>query len=172
MINGIKYLKEKYPGRNSKDYQPAGLDLRIGKVYALKNYYQDSIIGIIDGHKFLPELEEVELVTIRKEGKEYEVFRLDPDEPYIVEVQDPIKIGDNNAQVYKPRSSLLRSFVTVETALGDPGYDGHLQFLVINMGYDPFYISKGERFAQLIDYEVKDIDESYDGDYQHDKHKQ
>ena len=75
-------------------------------------------------------------------------------------------VNHNNAQFYLPRSTLLRAGVNVYTALGDLGYNGHLSFLVINHGYKPFFIQVGERFAQLVDFEVKGGSESYMGDYQ------
>ena len=39
-------------------------------------------------------------------------------------------------------------------------------YLIINHGARPFFIQEGERFAQLIDFEVKGGSESYNGDYQ------
>ena len=86
--------------------------------------------------------------------------------PYICQVKNQIKIGESNAQFYLPRSTLLRAGVNVYTALGDLGYNGHLSFLVINHGPRPFFIQEGERFAQLVDFEVRGGSESYDGDYQ------
>ena len=65
-----------------------------------------------------------------------------------------------------PRSSLLRAGVNVYTALGDLGYNGYLRFLVINHRKSPFFIQQGERFAQLVDFEVRGGSESYNGDYQ------
>ena len=166
MINGIDILKEKYPDRNNKDYQPAGLDLRIGKLYEY-DPHQDSFAGIIGGNKILPPLRQVKPIFVNDMNDHpYECFELKPHTPYIAEVATPIKIDVDSAQFYKPRSTLLRSFVTVSTALGDPGYNGHLQFLLINHGFNPYYLEFGERFAQLIDIRVDENHEVYDGDYQ------
>lgn len=167
MINGIDYLKKMYPDRDEKDYQPSGLDLRVGKVFKIKDANclcaEPKLYGIVDGEKYLPELIEVEPQTVNGHK---DVFAIEWDDPYIFEVQEQIQIGDHNAQFYLPRSTLLRMGVNVYTALGDLGYNGHLQFLVINHGVQTFYISKGERFAQLVDFEVKGGSESYNGDYQ------
>lgn len=171
MINGINYLKEKYPNRSEKDYQPAGLDLRIGKLYCWDVTEvvdgQIPFVGIVGGEKVLPKLREVEPVLFNSVDKEpSEVFILEPHIPYIAEVQGQIKIDKNAAQFYKPRSTLLRSFVTVDTAVGDPGYNGHLQFLIINHGFTQYYLEVGERFVQLVDMRVDGNNTSYDGDYQ------
>lgn len=173
MINGIDYLKKMYPGCNDKDYQPSGLDLRLGQVFCLKTD-EHILYGLYGGHKFLPKQEELPLTQFKTGSDELDdIFGwiLDPNVPYICQVQNKIKIGDNNAQMYLPRSTLLRAGVNVYTALGDLGYNGHLSFLVINHSQRPFFIEEGERFAQLIDFEVQGGSESYDGDYQDDKHK-
>ena len=166
MINGIDYLRKMYPGRSEEDYQPSGLDLRLGKVYHI-DYDKNLQYGIFDGGKYLPRHVEAREshITLGSYETIYGWF-LEPQKPYMCEVQEQIKIGDNNAQFYLPRSSLLRAGINVYTALGDIGYNGHLSFLVINHGSQDFFIEKGERFAQLIDFEVRGGSESYDGDYQ------
>ena len=170
MINGIDYLRKMYPNRDEKDYQPNGLDLRIGKLYTMK-YEDDQFYGIIDNVKSLPSLEEVSTILFKNpedksSGEGSEVFKLRSNVPYIAEVENQIQIGDSNAQFYFPRSSLIRAGINVYTSVGDSGYNGHLQFLIINHSPVPFYLSKGERFAQLVDLKAKGISEHYDGDYQ------
>lgn len=165
MINGIDYLKQMYPDRDDKDYQPSGMDLRLGKVFALNQ--EHDFYGLVDGKKYLPEQEYIKPVLFECGIDDYVAgWFLRPQKPYICQVRNQIKIGESNAQFYLPRSSLLRAGVNVYTALGDLGYNGHLSFLVINHGKKPFFIGEGERFAQLIDFEVKGGSESYDGDYQ------
>lgn len=175
MINGIDYLKKMYPGRDEKDYQPSGMDLRLGNVYYLDasedTLYgaQNNLYGLIDGRKILPEHKPLK-PTLVQVGKDDYVsgWKLMPQVPYICEVEKQIKIGNNNAQFYLPRSTLLRAGVNVYTALGDLGYNGHLSFLVINHSSVPFFIQTRERFAQLVDFEVRGGSEFYDGDYQED----
>lgn len=165
MINGIDYLKKMYSDRDEKDYQPSGLDLRLGKVFALDQ--NDDFYGLIDGQKYLPKQDYIRPTLFKCRKDDYVAgWFLQPGVPYICQVRNQIKIGENNAQFYLPRSSLLRAGVNVYTALGDLGYNGHLSFLVINHGAKPFFIGEGERFAQLIDFEVRGGSESYDGDYQ------
>lgn len=169
MINGIDYLKKMYPNRDEKDYQPSGMDLRLGRVYYIDDN-KNLVYGLYGGEKSIPahveaRMSQIKLYSSSKE-EEYWGWTLEPNKPYICEVQEQIKIGDNNAQFYLPRSTLLRAGVNVYTALGDLGYNGHLSFLVINHGKRDFFIEKGERFAQLVDFEVRGGSESYDGDYQ------
>ena len=56
------------------------------------------------------------------------------------------------AQV-RPRSGLaLRHGVTVLNAPGtiDPDYRGEVQVLLVNLGSDPFVVSRGSRIAQMV----------------------
>ena len=170
MINGIDYLKKMYPNRDDKDYQPSGMDLRLGKVFALTQ--EEDFYGLVDEKKFLPEHQYIKPALLKCGKDDYVAgWFLEPQTPYICQVRGQIKVGENNAQFYLPRSSLLRAGVNVYTALGDLGYNGHLSFLVINHSKKPFFIGEGERFAQLIDFEVKGGSESYDGDYQEEEEK-
>lgn len=165
MINGIDYLKQMYPNCNEDDYQPSGLDLRVGRVFK----FDDNLIASLhEGEKQLPKQIEIPIGNL-PEYALYDGWLLAPHRPYMFEVQEKIKIGDNNAQFYLPRSSLLRAGVNVYTALGDLGYNGFLRFLVINHRGAPFFIQQGERFAQLVDFEVRGGSESYNGDYQEDE---
>ena len=166
MINGIDYLRKMYPNRDEKDYQPSGMDLRLGNISVLESEYGVTY-GLIDGKKILPKQKPLKPMLIEVGENDYVAgWKLNPGQPYIATVKNQIRIGDNNAQFYLPRSTLLRAGVNVYTALGDLGYKGHLSFLIINHGPSKFFIQEGERFAQLVDFEVKGGSESYDGDYQ------
>ena len=67
--------------------------------------------------------------------------------------------------LYLPRSTLLRSFVSVQTAVGDPGFYGTLTFLIVNHGQYEFKIKKGDRIAQAVVFPSTGSGE-YDGSYQ------
>lgn len=180
MINGDRILKEKYPDFDENSRTPNGLDLRLGKVYELDDAIEENgqwYVGNglftektvqrncgIEKEKVLPK--QVELEPKFVDCFNIEGWSLIPGKVYILEVDKQIKISDNAAQFYKPRSTLLRAGVNLYTAVGDSGYNGHLSFMCINHGRLPFFFEKGVRFAQLVDFEVKDNSLSYNGDYQ------
>jgi len=67
--------------------------------------------------------------------------------------------------LYLPRSTLLRSFISVHTAVGDPGFYGTLQFMLYNYGEFEYQLKQGERIAQGVVFEVSGSGE-YKGSYQ------
>lgn len=146
---GEEKLKILFPDFK-EDIQPAGIDLKIDKIYV-----QKSPGSLIDNDKNLPELEE-------ESGP---IYTLEPNTGYIATVDRKIKIPKGYAMLYRSRSTLLRSFVSVQTAVGDPGFYGTLMFLIYNHGKYPYQIKQGDRFVQAVVYEVEGSGE-YNGSYQ------
>lgn len=164
MITGEKTLRQIYPNLDEKQYQPAGIDLTLGKVFILK-HNDGTIYGLLKDAKVLPNQEELKTANVQVGGMLKEVFCLQPHVPYIAMTSEQIKISKFAGQFYLPRSSLLRAGVDVRTAFGDPGFNGHLSFLLINHTDELFVVEKGARFAQLVDMTADNVDQEYDGDY-------
>ena len=130
--------------------QPSGIDLRVDEIFI-----QKSPASLIDDEKTLPELEKLKpplYVLKSKTG-------------YLVTIDRKIKIPKGYSMLYLPRSTILRSFVSIHTALGDPGFYGTLQFLLYNYGEYDYTIKQGERIAQAVVFPVTGSGE-YDGSYQ------
>ena len=130
--------------------QPSGIDLPLDEIFI-----QKSSGSLIDNEKNLPEIESLD-------GP---IYTLKPKTAYLATIDRKIKIPKGYAMLYKPRSTLLRSFVSVQTAVGDPGFFGTLMFLVYNHGDYEYTIKKGDRIAQGVVFEVKGSGE-YSGSYQ------
>lgn len=164
MIVKEEELRKLYPGLDENQYQPGGIDLKLGNIKNFKN--KETVYGIVDGTKQLPEQADIEESAVKMGATRLEVgFMLEPYTPYIAVVQDKIKIPLDILQLYFPRSSLLRAGVDVRTAVGDPGFHGHLSFLIVNHNDTPFFIKKGERFAQMVCMRLDGDTNGYDGDY-------
>ena len=146
---GEERLKELFP-----DFidlvQPSGIDLELDKIYI-----QESEGSLIDNEKKLPEINEVE-------GP---VYTLKPHTAYLASIKRKIKIPKGYAMLYLPRSTLLRSFVSVQTAVGDPGFYGTLMFMIYNHGEYEYKIKSGDRIAQAVVYSVEGSG-VYNGSYQ------
>jgi dUTP pyrophosphatase len=135
--------------------QPSGIDLKIDEVYQQKGPG-----SLIDNEKNLPEIHRLEPP----------LYTLKPKTSYLVTVDRKIKIPKGYSMLYLPRSTLLRSFITIHTALGDPGFYGTLQFLLVNQGEFPYTLKQGERIAQGVVFLVEGSGE-YQGSYQEKKNK-
>lgn len=164
MIIGREQLKKMYPELLDEQYQPAGLDLTIGSIQQL-SYQSGVMYGLLKNAKVLPNQEPVEEKKMQVGGMLKTGYILEPHVCYIVTTNEKIKIDNNSGQFYLPRSSLLRAGITVDTAFGDPGFDGHLSFLLRNNTPVMFFLEKNVRFAQLINIKTSNVDEGYDGDY-------
>ncbi len=130
--------------------QPSGIDLRLENVFI-----QKSAGFLMDNQKNLPELEKLEPP----------IYTLKPKTAYSVTIEPKMKIPKGYAQLYLPRSTLNRSFISVHTAVGDPGFYGTLQFLLYNYGEFDYTIKQGERIAQAVVFPVTGSGE-YNGSYQ------
>ena len=130
--------------------QPSGIDLRVDEVFI-----QKSPASLINEEKTLPELEKLKPP----------LYTLKPKMGYSVTIDRKIKIPKGHSMIYLPRSTLLRSFVSIHTALGDPGFYGTLQFLLYNYGEYDYTLKQGERIAQAVVFPVTGSGE-YNGSYQ------
>ncbi len=146
---GEKELIKLFPDFE-KLIQPSGIDLALDEIFI-----QKSEGSLIDNEKNLPDIEALE-------GP---IYNLKPHTAYLATIDRKIKIPKGYTMLYLPRSTLLRSFVSVQTAVGDPGFYGTLMFMIYNHGEFDYQIKKGDRIAQGVVFEVDGSGEYY-GSYQ------
>ena len=104
MINGEKILRAMYPNLNDNQYQPAGIDLRLGKINKIVN--DKGICAIVDGFKQLPKQVELEESAAKVGSTKLEIgYTLEPHIPYLAVVDKIIKINKDSAQIYILESS-------------------------------------------------------------------
>ncbi|WP_457615331.1 dCTP deaminase [Methanopyrus sp.] len=152
MILGEYVLRDLFPNLEEDQYQPAGIDLKLDRVFRLEG--QGALLEGDD--KRLPEYREVEA--------EGDVFELEPNVPYILELAPELEIPEDTAVLFLPRSTLLRSGVSVHTALGDPGFRGKIRVLTVNHHTVPYRIARGERVVQAVFLRAEGAGR-YEGDY-------
>ena len=86
---------------------------------------------------------------------------------YLVTFNEAVSIPKTIAALARPRSSLLRSGATVETALWDPGYRGRSQSLLVVFNPGGLRLKRNARLIQLAFYRLSSIAEKgYEGAYQ------
>ena len=86
---------------------------------------------------------------------------------YLVVFNEIVNIPKDVAALARPRSSLLRSGATLETALWDPGYRGRSQSLLVV--YNPFglRLKRNARLMQLVFLRLdNEAEKVYTGKYQ------
>lgn len=146
---GEKELIKLFP--NFKEQvQPSGIDLPVDEIYI-----QSGPGALLENKKQLPELEKLEPP----------LYLLQPKTAYLVTIDRKIKIPKGYSMLYLPRSTLLRSFISIHTAVGDPGFYGTLKFLLYNYGEFTYTLKQGEAVAQGVVFKVKGSG-AYKGSYQ------
>jgi len=85
---------------------------------------------------------------------------------YIITYNEIVHLPNNVMALAKPRSSLLRCGVTVNTAVWDAGYSGRSQSLMVVHNPQGFRLQKDARVVQLVFCQLTQETESYHGTYQ------
>jgi dUTP pyrophosphatase len=85
---------------------------------------------------------------------------------YIITYNEIVHLPENIMALARPRSSLLRCGVTVNTAVWDAGYSGRSQSLMVVYNPQGFRLQQNARIAQLIFLRLSKKTEGYQGAYQ------
>lgn len=134
--------------------QPAGVDLTVDRIESFTTRPSFT----------LDSLEAARTKEVRIKNSAY-VLKAGP---YRLTFSEEIKMPANCCGLVLPRSSLLRSGVTVHTALWDPGYEGKGRVLLSVLNKKGAVISVGARVAQLVVLRLSGAPHRiYSGQYQH-----
>jgi len=85
---------------------------------------------------------------------------------YKIVSREIVHIPKDAIAIARPRSSLLRCAVSVETAVWDAGYEGKSECLLIVFNEAGFRLKHGARVVQLLFMGLASGTEGYDGVYQ------
>ena len=85
---------------------------------------------------------------------------------YIITYNEIVHLPNNVMALARPRSSLLRCGVTVDTAVWDAGYSGRSQSLMVVYNPQGFRLQRNARLVQLIFLRLTSQTEGYQGTYQ------
>ncbi len=153
MIVGSKKSKEYIENVEDIQIQQCGIDLRIGKIYEIIG---EGSIDYDNKNRTLPDYKEI------FDSEKDEKIRLNRG-IYIISTYEKIKIPENMAGFVYPRSSILRMGCTIYSAVHDPGYEGHPQYLLNVL--NPITIYSYARFGQIIYVKCSDVNGLYCGIY-------
>ena len=86
--------------------------------------------------------------------------------PYIITFNEIVHLPKDIMALGKPRSSLLRCGVTLDTAVWDAGYSGRSQSLMVVYHAQGFRIQRNARVLQLVFLRLNQETDGYGGAYQ------
>lgn len=164
MIVGRENLKKIFPDFED-DVQENGIDLRVGKIFKTSDFL---IKGSVNDKKMLPDMEEIELNNDLPR-KLSDVYILNNEDYYIVEIDRPIHIPNGYCQIYKIRSTFARCGLQLISAVGDNDFNGTLRLGLKNLSNSDIYVGRNERIIQALTIKNDGTASCYDGDYQNDK---
>ena len=85
---------------------------------------------------------------------------------YIITYNEIVHLPKNVMALARPRSSLLRCGVNVDTAVWDAGYSGRSQSLMVVYNSQGFRLQRNARIIQLVFLRLTRKTEGYRGAYQ------
>ncbi len=85
-------------------------------------------------------------------------------QPYVITFNEIVNLPSDVMALGRPRSSLLRSGVSIHTAVWDAGYRGRSQALLVVNNPAGFRVQKNARLMQLVFIRMaKPVSEGYQG---------
>ncbi|MFX1318104.1 MAG: deoxyuridine 5'-triphosphate nucleotidohydrolase [Promethearchaeota archaeon] len=154
----LKLIAEKQLVTNMIDPEiqvsPNGIELTLHEVFKFKG---PGIIDFSNKGRQIPEYEKVGL-----KGEKYEL----DSGTYIVTYNETISVPTDMIAIGRPRSSLLRSGVTVESAVWDAGYEGRSRGLLTVYNSHGLTLKPNARLLHLVFFKLLQETQSYAGVYQ------
>ena len=150
-------LVENLSERELTNPEGAGFDLRVGEVFLIKD--GEAFLG--ETERFTPDVE-----SIAKYGASKGII-LQPGDFVLVKTIEKVNLPFDIGIIFRPRTTLYRSGVTLHTAAASPGYSGELIFGMFNSGKNNFRLELGARIVHALFYRTGENVSSYRGQWQH-----
>ena len=93
-------------------------------------------------------------------------FYLEPGEYYLITTIEEVVVPTDALGLIWPRTTLMRSGVTLETGVVNPGYEGPLTMGIMNHGPTWFRLEPGARFCHILFFPVDGEAATYRGQWQ------
>jgi dUTP pyrophosphatase len=133
---------------------PNGVELTLHKVYTFKDA---GTVDFSNTERYIPEYEELSLM--------HGQYELEPGS-YIVTYNETLRIPTYLIAIGRPRSSILRSGATIESAVWDAGYEGRSRGLLTVYNPHGFVLKPNARLLHLVFFRLLQETDSYKGVYQ------
>jgi dUTP pyrophosphatase len=133
---------------------PNGVELTLHKIYT---FMGPGTVDFSNEERRIPDYAELHL----KKGN----YQLKPG-TYLVTYNETVHIPKDMIAIGRPRSSLLRSGVTIESAVWDAGYEGRSRGLLTVYNPHGFILKPNARLLHLVFVKLLQETQSYTGTYQ------
>jgi dUTP pyrophosphatase len=133
---------------------PNGIELTLHKIFTFK---EAGRVDFSNKQRRIPAYEELPL----SQGQ----YKLKPG-TYLVMYNETVRIPRDMIAIGRPRSSLLRSGVTVESAVWDAGYEGRSRGLLTVYNPHGFIVKPNARLLHLVFFTLVQETQPYAGAYQ------
>ncbi len=133
---------------------PNGVELTLHKIFTFKG---PGIVDFSNKERIIPKYEELPL----QKGQ----YNLELG-TYLVTYNEIVHIPRDIIAIGRPRSSLLRSGVTIESAVWDAGYKGRSRGLLTVYNPHGFILKPNARLLHLVFFKILQETQSYSGTYQ------
>ena len=155
LVDGSPPLVEHYLSLEEQ-LQPNGFDLTLRKVACLVS---PGSMGAGDGQR---ELADTETLAFGSD----DWLHLDPG-PHRITFNEVVNLPLDLMALGRTRSSLLRSGVSIHTAVWDAGYRGRSQALLVVHHAQGYRLQRGARLMQLIFFRLpRPVTKGYQGRFQ------
>ena len=143
MIEGSPPLLEDFLSLEAQ-LQPNGFDMTVRDMSRL---ISPGAVGAEDSSRVISE---AEVMGFGPDGW----LRLEPG-PYLATFNEVVNLPLDVMALGRPRSSLLRSGVSIHTAVWDAGYHGRSQALLVVYHPDGYRVQRDARLMQLIFFQLE-----------------
>lgn len=154
----LKLIKDKQLVSNLIDptiqVSPNGIELTLFKIF---QFDEPGVIDFSNRERQIPKNKELK----PKDGQ----YTL-PEGTYLVTYNESVQIPPDMIAIGRPRSSLLRSGVTIESAVWDAGYKGRSRGLLTVYNPHGVIIKQNARLLHLIFFWLQKETKPYEGAYQ------
>ena len=152
MLEANPPLIEGYPDLAAQ-LQPNGFDLTLAEVAA---FSEPGVLGETNAQRFLAEATSLSFAT---DG----TLHLEPG-AYLITFNETMNLPLDIMTVCQSRSSLLRSGVAIHTGVGDAGFRGRYQALMVVYHQGGFTVARNARVLQLVFFRLEQpATEGYQG---------
>jgi dUTP pyrophosphatase len=133
---------------------PNGVELTLHKLFTFK---EAGVVDFSNAERYIPEYEEL--------PPENGLYNLPPG-TYLVVYNEVVHLPPNLMAIGRPRSSLLRAGVTIESAVWDAGYQGRSRGILTVYNPHGFQVKPNARLLHLVFIQLLQDTEPYTGIYQ------